>query len=325
MGDNISEKKKFRNEVGAALAAFIADEKETKKGGRGEVDFEERDKLEAIVYEALQTKEKKKTDKGQDLQANGEQDNEGNDAGDDDDSDSDSSNDEYDSSNGHILSQWETTRTLTPAGFLTELASAVQDEHLDLQFDYFSFHRQTRTLLEKIHGACIDYSRDWIQEERWDMLDGPEAPMLIPGIIMLAACDPKKAMNLYALKSDMLVDTRGLKAAAEIMKEFIDREGATYSNKELSMLDLRQKMGEREHGDDWEEELAILAANAGLTSTVGRLDGLSIQESAEKLKMVTMEDTYRRHEAKIKQKMEEKATEKEEKAAEKEKKGGSRH
>ncbi|KPI43928.1 uncharacterized protein AB675_6186 [Cyphellophora attinorum] len=205
------------------------------------------------------------------------------------DDDQEGSEDDADDIHDSTLMQWNDTRTVPSVGFLEELAAALQAEHLDLQFDYFSFHRQTRSLLEQIHTACYDYGKDWIKEEFWEAMAGPEGAMMMPGVIMLAASSPAKSQNLYALKDVAVVDTRGLKAAAVVMKEFIEREGAAYSEKELSQLDLRQKMGEREHGDDWDTDVATLMANLGLTGSVGRVDGMTKQESARELKAWTVE------------------------------------
>ena len=197
-----------------------------------------------------------------------------------------------------ILDRWQATHALSMNDFLTELAEALHAEHLDLQFDYLSFHRQTRMLLNDIYTACLPFAQNWMKEEMLPALEGSEGPFLTPGLIMVAACDITKAKNLYALKSELVVDTQGLVAAAEVMKEFIEREGATYANKELSMLTLRQKLGDQEHGDEWEDDLADIAADGGLVGAVGRLDGLSISESAQRLKAGTVEDTWRRYKKK---------------------------
>jgi hypothetical protein len=213
----------------------------------------------------------------------------------DNDNGGDNGTDIYDDT----LNQWNATRTMPAVGFLYVLTAALEAEHLDLQFDYFSFHRQTRLLLEQIHTACYDYGKTWIKEEMWEALAGPEGPFIMPGVIMLAASSPAKAQNLYALKDTAVIDTRGLKAAAAVMKEFIEREGAVYSDKELSQLDLRQKMGEREHGDDWETTVDELLANAGLTGAVGRVDGLTLEDSARQLKAVTAEQKFAEYKASL--------------------------
>lgn len=204
-----------------------------------------------------------------------------------------------------VLDKWEQTHSLGLVEFLRELGKALNDECLDLQFDYFGFHRQTRTLLEKIHRACLPLASPNTREPMTTMLESEEGPLMLPALIMLLACDPSKARNLLALKADDWdVDDSGLVTAAEVMREFIEREGSTYSVKEEKRLEMRKAMGKREHGDDWEEELELTAANAGIPGAVGRWNGLNVQENADKMKAWTIDDTVRAREQEIKRMLE---------------------
>jgi len=49
---------------------------------------------------------------------------------------------------------------------------------------------------------------------------------MIPGVIMLMACDPRKAPNMLAFKNWGGADDGALRAAADVMSGFIGREGA---------------------------------------------------------------------------------------------------
>jgi hypothetical protein len=142
-----------------------------------------------------------------------------------------------------------------------------------------------------------------VREPMTTILDSEEGPMLLPALLMSMACDPCKAFNLLALKHNIwVIHDSGLKAAAEVMGEFIEHEGSTYAVKQEKRLQMQFAMGQRAHGHDWEEEAKLAKKNFDLPGSVGLADGMNAQESAEKHKTITVDDAVRRYSEKQREK-----------------------
>ena len=90
--------------------------------------------------------------------------------------------------------------------FLSELSESLRDEELDIEFDYFAFHRSTWRLLEAIQQTCLPLVLPHVDEWMVEVLKSDEGTTVVPGLIMLAACDPRQNINIMPLKSSINVD-----------------------------------------------------------------------------------------------------------------------
>jgi hypothetical protein len=125
------------------------------------------------------------------------------------------------------LTRYQKHHQLSIPDFLTELSSGLSTEqHLDLEYDYFAFFRRVWRLLSAIQTATIPLLQPYIDSTTGDMLSSTEGVPMVPGIIMLMACDPHEAPNMLALKNWGGADDGALRAAADVMRGFIEREGA---------------------------------------------------------------------------------------------------
>jgi hypothetical protein len=130
--------------------------------------------------------------------------------------------------------RWHKHHQLSVLDFLTELSEGLNDEHLDLQYDYFGLFRRVWQLLEAIQTATLPLLNEKLDETTAGMMATKEGAPMVPGLIMLMACDPRNAPNMIALKNNG-ADDRALKAAADVMREFIEREGSVEADRELEV------------------------------------------------------------------------------------------
>lgn len=148
-----------------------------------------------------------------------------------------------------VYSRWKRHHKISIVCFLEEFKYALDAEQLDLEFDYFAFHRSTWGLLEEIQSAALPLIQSNLNEIVSTMANSEEGTTICPGLIMHMACDPRKAPNMIALKDWVRIDDTGLKAAAEIMGQFIEREGDAYTKLERKRLRSRG-IGRPRNGDD---------------------------------------------------------------------------
>ena len=126
-----------------------------------------------------------------------------------------------------VQTRYQKHHHLSIQDFLTELSSGLSTEqHLDLEYDYFALFRRVWRLLSAIQTATLPLLQHHLDSTTVDMLSSTEGVPMIPGVIMLMACDPREAPNMLALKNWGEADDGALKAAADVMRGFIDREGA---------------------------------------------------------------------------------------------------
>ena len=171
--------------------------------------------------------------------------------------------------------------------FLETLAITLQYEQQELEFDYFSFHQSTWRLLTAIQEKCVPHLVPFItHEEVKEILNTDEGVALVPQALMALAADPEKDAKVFLTKGaifPLAVDTKGMQAAGEVMKEFIDREGDAFI----------KRMRGRESESFPEEEQQREEAG-GFPGTVGLVDGVSVEESVRRLKAITEEDAITR-------------------------------
>ena len=132
--------------------------------------------------------------------------------------------------------RWKKHRQLSLFQFLEELSEGLNDEFLHLQFDYFGFHCRTWRLLEAIQAAVLPILNKKLDDNVFAMAACADGVTIIPGIIMNLACDARNAPNMEALSGAMDTDDEALKAAADVMKEFIEREGAVETERQMETL-----------------------------------------------------------------------------------------
>jgi hypothetical protein len=125
------------------------------------------------------------------------------------------------------LTRYQRHHHLSIPDFLTELSSGLSTEqHLDLEYDYFALFRRVWRLLSAIQTATLPLLQHYLDSTTVDMLSSTEGVPMIPGVIMLMACDPREAPNMLALKNWGGADDGALRAAADVMRGFIEGEGA---------------------------------------------------------------------------------------------------
>ena len=136
------------------------------------------------------------------------------------------------------ITRWITHHQISLPAFLSEFASALSAEHLDMEFDYFVFHRSTWSLLEDIQAAVLPFLQQYLSDIKYSMAQSEDVTTLCPGMIMHLVCDPRKS-NMAILKEGDLIDDVALKAAAEVMARFIEREGDAYAKVQRRRLAMR--------------------------------------------------------------------------------------
>lgn len=140
----------------------------------------------------------------------------------------------YDYDRNHsAMVRWEKHRQLSIFQFLEELSEGLERESLDLRFDCFSFHRRAYRLLEAIQDATTPMIHRALDAHTAAAVASEEGVPLVPGMIMHMACDPRNAPNMVALKNWIDADDSALKAAAEVMKKFIEEEGSVEADREI--------------------------------------------------------------------------------------------
>ena len=211
------------------------------------------------------------------------------------------------------LDRWEKEHKLSLCDFLSELCESLNEEELDVEFDYFAFHRSTWRLLEAIQETCLPLVIPYVEDFMVEALQSDEGTTVVPGLIMLAACDPRQNVNIMPLKSTTSIDDRGLVAAAEIMKDFIKREGASYSKREKMRLIKKRDL-------EWRSGDAAGLGEGGFSGAVGNIAHMSVEESARVLQGMTLEDAWTRADQKIANEKEEKKKAKNKKKKKKAKK-----
>ena len=130
--------------------------------------------------------------------------------------------------------------------FLTELSSSLSTEqYLDLEYDYFALFRRIWRLLSAIQTATLPLLQHHLDSTTVNMLSSTEGIPTIPSVITLIACDLRKALNMLALKNWSGADDGALRAAADVMRGFIDRAlGRMKAGVEID--ETRQALGEIE-------------------------------------------------------------------------------
>lgn len=171
--------------------------------------------------------------------------------------------------------------------FPEQLAASLEEEELDIEFDYFAFHRSTWRLLESIHQACLPPVLPSFEEHVGEILATDEGVTVMPGLLMLMASDATKCPNLVALENSVKVDDQGLVTAAEIMKDFIRREGASFSRSEKQRLIRRRNNG-------WSPGNATGPGKGSFSGGVGGIVNMTVEESARILQGMTLEDAWAR-------------------------------
>jgi hypothetical protein len=132
-----------------------------------------------------------------------------------------------DPDNSTALTRYQKQHHLSIPDFLTELSSGLSTEqHLDLEYDYFALFRRVWRLLSAIQTATLPLLQHQLDSTTVEMLSSTEGVPMVPGVIMLMACDPREAPNMLALKDWGGADDGALRAAADVMRGFIEREGA---------------------------------------------------------------------------------------------------
>ena len=132
--------------------------------------------------------------------------------------------------------RWQKHRQLSILDFLTELSEGLNNEHLDLQYDYFALFRRVWRLLEAIQTATMPILNELLEEHTAGMMATKEGATMIPGIIMLTASDPRNAPNLVVLKNWIGSDDRALRVAADVMREFVQGEGSVEAQRQDEVL-----------------------------------------------------------------------------------------
>lgn len=153
----------------------------------------------------------------------------------DDDEDEEEEGEEYVSGNARsrTIERWEKEKTLPVDEFLDILRDSLEDEVLDIQFDYFALFRSAMSLMLQLQQALIPLMYDELVEITDDrvrkVVTTPEgAVCVIPHVAMLKACNPLEASNIMALKRVLIVDTRPLRAAGKVMRPWIKEHGDDY-------------------------------------------------------------------------------------------------
>jgi hypothetical protein len=130
------------------------------------------------------------------------------------------------------LVRWHKHHQLSIQDLLTELSDGLCEEHLDLQYDYFGLFRRVWQLLEAIQSATMPLLEEKLDETTAGMMATREGVPMVPAMIMLMACDPREAPNIIALKNWLDADDGALKLAADLMKDFVEREGSVEAERE---------------------------------------------------------------------------------------------
>jgi hypothetical protein len=98
--------------------------------------------------------------------------------------------------------RWHKQRQLSIQEFLSELSKGLQGEHLDFQYDLL---RALSTRLAALGGHIGRHDAPLLEEKLDEttagMMAAQEGVPMVPAMIMLMACDPRKAPNIIALKN----------------------------------------------------------------------------------------------------------------------------
>ena len=202
-----------------------------------------------------------------------------------------------------MLNRYANKKTLSTGDFLEELVLALESETDDLNFDYFAFFRSTWRLLVSLQETCVPYLTKFCRDDQAKaILEHEDGVTLVPQALLSLAADPKKDHAMLNVKGSFFplqVDTEGMKAAGEVMKEFIQREGDAFvkrmKDKELRQKEVRDDAGE---GEDKERYLK------GTAGAVGVIDGMTEEENLRKLRAVKVADVRKRWEEKEKKEKE---------------------
>jgi len=211
------------------------------------------------------------------------------------------------------LGRWENEHKLSLCDFLSELSESLHEEELDVEFDYMAFHRSTWRLLEAIQQTCLPLVLPYVDDCMVEVLQSDEGTTVVPGLIMVAACEPRQNINIMPLKPSINVDERGLAAAAEIMKDFIEREGASYSKREKMRLLKKRDL-------EWRTGDATGPGEGAFSGAVGNIADLNMDQSARVLQAMTLEDAWQRADQRIESEKDGKKKSKNKKKAKKAKK-----
>ena len=135
--------------------------------------------------------------------------------------------------------RWQKHHQLSILDFLSELSEGLNDEHLDLEYDYFGLFRRVWKLLEAIQTATMPLLQEMLDEHMTSMMASEEGVSMVPGVIMLMASDPRNALNLVVLKNWIGSDDSALKVVAHVMKDFMEREGSVEAERQGKVLEKR--------------------------------------------------------------------------------------
>ena len=206
-----------------------------------------------------------------------------------------------------MLDRFEGEHTINLTDFTETLAITLQHEQKDLEFDYFSFHQSTWRLMTAIQQTCLPHLLPFVtHEEIKEILKTDEGVALVPQAVMALAADPEKDAKVVMTKGaifPLAVDIKGMQVAGEVMKDFIEREG-----------DALIKRMERQESNTHQEEDQEDQEAGGYSGTVGRVDGVSVEESVRRIKAITHDDVKDRATKQAKIEKEKKEKEEAEKA-----------
>lgn len=116
-----------------------------------------------------------------------------------------------------LMQKWQDTKTLTPIQLLISLRTALQDESMELVFDYFRFHRRCWLLLQYLKERLDPelkriYRADYINKES-------QLPTIVAYIFMAAIGEEASIPGLLKKRRPDLVTNGLLKQAADVLEE----------------------------------------------------------------------------------------------------------
>ena len=174
--------------------------------------------------------------------------------------------------------RWQKHRQLSILDFLTELSEGLNDEDLDLQYDYFALFRRVWRLLEAIQAATMPILHDMLDEHTASMMATKDGVSMIPGVIMLMASDPRNAPNLVVLKDWVGADDRALRIAADVVRDFVQKGGEGSVEAERQDRVLRERRGRVEFDTETRKALDEIESIRVVLGAVQIEDGLEDQE-----------------------------------------------
>ena len=177
-----------------------------------------------------------------------------------------------------ITRRWHALHQLSIQDFLTELSTGLHSEHPSLSYDYFSFFRRVWSLLESIQAKTQLLLQERLDEYTIETLcTRTEGITMVPGVAMLMACDPRKAPNMLPLTNWQNADDTVLRAAAEVMREFVEREGAVEAEREAEVLQRQQEAGGK-FDEETTRALDEIKSIRDVTGAVAEEDGLDAMD-----------------------------------------------